>query len=157
MIDGCSRGVGAAILDAVCCVLGEIRTLSTCVSVCRAIIKWMKTMGQRLFSGNVNVLNTPFPVDMFEARSYMEKLADVWVYPRFLKEAALAPTPLERMRLTITWFIAGERGRATAPCVHAMRAMRRHACMRGHAPLAPRVHGVRPHAARRPRRPVPQL
>ncbi|KAG1666917.1 hypothetical protein FOA52_005977 [Chlamydomonas sp. UWO 241] len=73
----------------------------------KAIIKWMKTMGQRLFSGNVNVLNTPFPVDMFEARSYLEKLADVWVYPRFLKAAALAPSPLERMRLTITWFIAG--------------------------------------------------
>jgi hypothetical protein len=73
----------------------------------KAITKWMKTMGQRLFTGNVNVLNTPFPVDMFEARSYLQKLADVWVYPRFLKAAVVAPSPLERMRLTITWFIAG--------------------------------------------------
>mmetsp|Transcript_26558 Transcript_26558/g.78885 ORF Transcript_26558/g.78885 Transcript_26558/m.78885 type:complete len:479 (-) Transcript_26558:1654-3090(-) len=73
----------------------------------KAILKWMKTMGQRLFSGNVNVLNTPFPVEMFEPRSYLEKLADVWVYPRFLAAAAEQTSPLDRMKLTITWFIAG--------------------------------------------------
>ena len=49
----------------------------------------------------------PFPVDIFEPRSYLEKLADVWVYPRFLSLAAVAPSPTERMKLVVTWFLAG--------------------------------------------------
>ncbi len=36
--------------------------------VCSALGEWLKNMGQRLFSGNLNILNTPFPVKMFEPR-----------------------------------------------------------------------------------------
>jgi hypothetical protein len=101
-------------------------------------MKWMKSMGQRLVTGNVNVLNTPFPVDMFEPRSYLEKLADVWVYPRYLREAAQASSPVERMKMTMTWFIAGaagwggdlgrehmalEGGRPLHACMHACGTM----------------------------------
>lgn len=35
------------------------------------------------------------------------QLADVWVYPRFLNEAAATEDPVLRMKLVIAWFIAG--------------------------------------------------
>ena len=44
---------------------------------------------------------------MFEPRSYLEKLADVWVYPRFLDQAAHAQDPVERMTLVVTWCVCG--------------------------------------------------
>ncbi|KAG2492188.1 hypothetical protein HYH03_009436 [Edaphochlamys debaryana] len=72
-----------------------------------AIMQWVKSMGKRLLTGNINLINTPFPVTIFEPRSYLEKLADVWVYPRFLEQAAKATDPLERMKLVSTWFVAG--------------------------------------------------
>ncbi|KAG2435871.1 hypothetical protein HXX76_007066 [Chlamydomonas incerta] len=72
-----------------------------------AIMQWVKSMGKRLLTGNVNLINTPFPVNIFEPRSYLEKLADVWVYPRYLTAAAQATDPVERMKLVTTWFIAG--------------------------------------------------
>ena len=79
----------------------------------RAITEWIKSMGKRLMMGNTNLINTPFPVTMFEPRSYLEKLADVWVYPRYLSAAAEATgNPLERMKLVVTWFIAGGLGYA---------------------------------------------
>jgi len=65
-------------------------------------------MGKRMLMGDMNLINTPFPVTMFEPRSYLEKLADVWVYPKYLSAAAASVDPLERMKLVITWFIAGE-------------------------------------------------
>lgn len=33
---------------------------------------------------------------------------DVWVYPRFLNEAASAADPVRRMECVVTWFVAGE-------------------------------------------------
>eukprot|EP00198_Chlamydomonas_reinhardtii_P009896 XP_001699233.1 predicted protein [Chlamydomonas reinhardtii] len=72
-----------------------------------AIMQWVKSMGKRLLTGNVNLINTPFPVNIFEPRSYLEKLADVWVHPRYLTAAAQATDPVERMKLVTTWFIAG--------------------------------------------------
>jgi hypothetical protein len=73
-------------------------------------------MGKKLFTGNFNLINTPFPVIMFEPRSYLEKLADVWVYPRYLSAAAAAGDPVERMKLVMTWFIAGGCGGKTVQC-----------------------------------------
>lgn len=102
-------------------------------SLCRAIMSWIKSMGKKLFAGNFNLISTPFPVVMFEPRSYLEKLAgeqtsyqcqntrwsckmscvhlsysDPWVYPRFLSGAAAATDPVERMKLVMTWFVSGE-------------------------------------------------
>ena len=75
----------------------------------RAITEWIKSMGKKLLMGSINLISTPFPVTMFEPRSYLEKLADVWVYPRYLSAAAAAScNPVERMKLVSTWFIAGE-------------------------------------------------
>lgn len=72
------------------------------------VAEWLKAMGQRLFAGKVDLLSTPFPVKMFEPRSYLEKLADPWgVEPRLLKEAASTSDPARRMALIIAHFVAG--------------------------------------------------
>lgn len=44
------------------------------------------------------------PVKLFEPRSYLEKMTDIWVYPKYLRLAAEATDPLERMQHTITWY-----------------------------------------------------
>lgn len=54
--------------------------------------------------GNIDLVNFSVPVKMFEPRSYLEKLADVWVYPRMLSQAADTAEPVERMKLVITWY-----------------------------------------------------
>lgn len=38
-------------------------------------------------------------------------VADPWVYPRFLRLAAQADDPVERMQWVISWFVAGGWGR----------------------------------------------
>lgn len=59
--------------------------------------------GKKLLTGNIDLVNFSVPVKMFEPRSYLQKLADVWVYPAILAQAADAVDPVERMRLVITW------------------------------------------------------
>lgn len=54
--------------------------------------------------GNIDLVNFSVPVKMFEPRSYLEKLADVWVYPRMLSQASDTPDPVQRMKLVITWY-----------------------------------------------------
>lgn len=72
-----------------------------------AVLQLMKEAGKKLLTGNIDLVNFSVPVKMFEPRSYLEKLADVWVYPRIIAQAADATDPIERMRLVITWFVAG--------------------------------------------------
>lgn len=56
-----------------------------------------------MLTGNIDLVNFSVPVKMFEPRSYLQKLADVWVYPGIIAQAADAVDPVERMRLVITW------------------------------------------------------
>lgn len=98
----------------------------------------VKQIGRQLLAGKLNLINVSLPVKIFEPRSYLEKLADVWVYPqyvlvlstavmpamptgilipvcrchnatmcRYLKAAAETSNPIERMKLVISFFIAG--------------------------------------------------
>ena len=60
-------------------------------------------MGKKLLSGHLNLVNVSLPVRIFEPRSYLEKLTDVWVHPQFLTLAAESTDPLVRMQHTITW------------------------------------------------------
>lgn len=62
-------------------------------------------LGKKLLTGSLDLINVSLPVAMFEPRSYLEKLADVWVYPRFLDQAAHAEDPVERMTLVVTWCV----------------------------------------------------
>ena len=48
----------------------------------RAIVEVAKEAGKKLLTGNFNLINLSMPVKMSEPRSYLQKLADVWVYPR---------------------------------------------------------------------------
>ncbi|KAI8464605.1 MAG: hypothetical protein J3K34DRAFT_371908, partial [Monoraphidium minutum] len=72
-----------------------------------AIMVWVKSMGRQILAGNLNLVNTSFPVLMFEPRSYLQKLADPWVYPDYINAAAAASDPLDRMKLLTTWVVAG--------------------------------------------------
>jgi hypothetical protein len=38
----------------------------------------------------------------------LQKLADIWAYPDYINAAAAAQDPLERMKLLVTWMVAGE-------------------------------------------------
>eukprot|EP00877_Chromochloris_zofingiensis_P003387 jgi/Chrzof1/13049/Cz07g18010.t1 len=73
----------------------------------RCIMRWVKQVGRQLLSGSLNLVNTSFPVEMFEPRSYLQKLSDVWVYPEYINAAAAATDPVERMKLLVVWFVAG--------------------------------------------------
>jgi hypothetical protein len=61
----------------------------------------------QILKGNLNLVNTSFPVLMFEPRSYLQKLADIWAYPDYINAAAAQQDPLERMKLLVTWMVAG--------------------------------------------------
>eukprot|EP00891_Asterochloris_glomerata_P004009 jgi/Astpho2/4009/Aster-01170 len=72
-----------------------------------AILELAKDLGRKLLTGHINLTSTTLPVKMFSPRSYLEKLADEWLHPTFLRRAALAADPVERMKLLVCWFVAG--------------------------------------------------
>lgn len=72
-----------------------------------AIIDIAKDLGRKLLTGSLNLINLSMPVRMFEDRSYLQKLADVWVYPRLLSKAVEAKDPVVRLQWTVAWFVAG--------------------------------------------------
>ena len=80
----------------------------------------MLQLGKKLLSGSLDLVNVSLPVKMFEPRSYLEKLADVWVYPRFLELAAQAGDPQQRMVHVVTWWAA----RSPTLCLPAWQAPR---------------------------------
>jgi len=67
----------------------------------------IREMGKRLLKGSVNLIDISMPVKIFEPRSYLQKLTDPWVYPGMLDRAASASGPVERLRWTMCYFIAG--------------------------------------------------
>ncbi|KAL4423109.1 hypothetical protein ABPG77_004792 [Micractinium sp. CCAP 211/92] len=72
-----------------------------------AIVEVIKSLGRNLITGNLDLLKVSLPVRMFEPRSYLQKLADPWVYPRYLRLAAETADPVERLKWVVTFFIAG--------------------------------------------------
>ncbi len=51
--------------------------------------------------GNLNLINISLPVKMFEPRSYLQKLADAWLYTSWLQARAAAAArgwPAKRCR-----------------------------------------------------------
>ena len=54
------------------------------------------------------IVGISLPVKMFEKRSLVEKICDLWCTgPIFLKRAALENDPVERMKNAITFVISG--------------------------------------------------
>lgn len=72
-----------------------------------AIIEVMKSLAKNLLTGHLDLLKISLPVKLFEPRSYLQKLADPWVYPAFLQRAAAAG-PVERMQWVVTYIVAGK-------------------------------------------------
>ncbi|CAG9460107.1 unnamed protein product [Pedinophyceae sp. YPF-701] len=72
-----------------------------------AIFEFVKEVGKKIILGGGNLMNMSMPVKMFEPRSYLQKLTDVWVHPRLLDRAAETRDPVERMRLVVAWFLSG--------------------------------------------------
>lgn len=72
-----------------------------------AVVEVVKQLGSNLLTGNFDLLKMSLPIKLFEPRSYLQKLADPWVYPRFLGYAAETVDPIVRMKWVVTWFIAG--------------------------------------------------
>ena len=68
-----------------------------------AIFELIRDMGKQLLTGNINLVNMSMPVKMFEPRSYLEKLSDVWVHSHILTKAAACEDPVVRLRWLITW------------------------------------------------------
>lgn len=68
-----------------------------------AIFELIRDMGKQLLTGHINLVNLSMPVKMFEPRSYLEKLSDVWVHSRILTQAAACDDPVLRMKWLITW------------------------------------------------------
>lgn len=67
----------------------------------------VKQIGKQLLTGRLNLINVSLPVKLFEPRSYLEKLADVWVSPRFLHQAAQTSDPVGRLKLVVAFFLSG--------------------------------------------------
>lgn len=67
----------------------------------------IKQIGQSLTQG-ISLTRVAIPVHIAEPRSYLEMICDGWCYaPIFLKQAALESDPVERMKLVVTFAVAG--------------------------------------------------
>jgi hypothetical protein len=68
-----------------------------------AIFELVSTVSRQLLTGQVNLVNVSMPVKMFEPRSYLQKLSDVWVHSRMLTVAANSEGPVLRLKWVVTW------------------------------------------------------
>eukprot|EP01006_Ploeotia_vitrea_P047236 TRINITY_DN67105_c1_g7_i1.p1 TRINITY_DN67105_c1_g7~~TRINITY_DN67105_c1_g7_i1.p1 ORF type:complete len:484 (-),score=266.68 TRINITY_DN67105_c1_g7_i1:106-1557(-) len=67
----------------------------------------LRQMGQNIMQGK-SVINISLPVRIFEARSFLQRIADVWAYaPCYLTKAARAKDPVERLKYVVTFLVAG--------------------------------------------------
>ena len=71
------------------------------------LIDLVKRAGKKLMEGK-GVVAISLPVRLFERRSTVERMCDLWsTGPIFLLEAARSEDPVERMKKCITFFISG--------------------------------------------------
>lgn len=67
----------------------------------------VKKVGKKLMVGK-GAVAVSLPVRIFERRSTLERILDLWsTGPIFLKAAALATDPLEKLKYTIAFFVSG--------------------------------------------------
>ncbi|OQR85498.1 hypothetical protein THRCLA_10689 [Thraustotheca clavata] len=71
------------------------------------LMEVIKSMGTKLLEGK-SAVSLSLPVRIFEPRSMLERLVDLYLYaPNYLSKANDATDPLERFKLTMTFAIAG--------------------------------------------------
>eukprot|EP01133_Synstelium_polycarpum_P002256 gene2256-2556_t len=67
----------------------------------------VKSVGNSIIEGK-ELTNTTLPIQLFEARSFLEKLTDTWCYaPCYLPKAAACTNPVERMKNIVAFTISG--------------------------------------------------
>jgi len=67
----------------------------------------MQRAGKTLMEGR-GIVSVSLPVKIFEKRSALEKMTDLWCTgPKYLPLAAASTDPVERLKLVITFFISG--------------------------------------------------
>jgi hypothetical protein len=73
----------------------------------RAIIwEFLQKIGKQIFTGAI--FRISMPVGLCEPRSFLQRLADQWSYvPAFITPAAQSKDPVERMKLVMTFALAG--------------------------------------------------
>lgn len=68
---------------------------------------FIKSVGSNIFEGK-NLLNVSLPVVLFEPRSFLESLPDLWSFaPQTLAKAAKLKDPIERFKLCAVFALAG--------------------------------------------------
>ena len=73
---------------------------------CNATWKWIRGLGGRLVEG-INLTKVSLPVEIFEDRSFPQRLPDSWAQFDLLLEAAKCADPVERLRLMVAFAISG--------------------------------------------------
>ncbi|EGG13889.1 oxysterol binding family protein [Cavenderia fasciculata] len=67
----------------------------------------VKSVGNSIIEGK-ELTNTSLPIGLFEPRSFLEKLTDTWCYaPQYLPKAAATSDPVERLKLVVSFTVAG--------------------------------------------------
>lgn len=73
-------------------------------------IAWevVKGLGNSILEGK-ELVSTTLPINLFEPRSFLERLTDLWAYaPRYLSKAAdIKGDPVERMKHVIAFAVSG--------------------------------------------------
>ena len=85
--------------------------MTACMS--KALLAWRRGwVAGAAVAPSASLLTGPPTIQLMcpcvQPRSYLEKLADTWRYPRYLSAAAAASTPEERMKHVTAYFVAGE-------------------------------------------------
>eukprot|EP00753_Platysulcus_tardus_P021836 PLAT9142.1.p1 GENE.PLAT9142.1~~PLAT9142.1.p1 ORF type:complete len:927 (+),score=380.70 PLAT9142.1:17-2797(+) len=67
----------------------------------------LRSMGSNLMEGK-SLINISLPVNIFEARSYLQRMTDNWSFASiYLPKASDADTPLRRLQYVMTFIVAG--------------------------------------------------
>jgi hypothetical protein len=67
----------------------------------------IKSVGSNILEGK-DLVNTSLPIYLFEPRSFLERLTDIFAYaPCFLRKAAHVNDPAERMKYVVAFAITG--------------------------------------------------
>jgi hypothetical protein len=72
-----------------------------------AIWSWLKSVGANAFREGVNLTKISMPVQLFEKRSFLERLSSNWDYLDLLMAAANCTDPADRMKYVVGFAISG--------------------------------------------------
>ena len=73
----------------------------------KVIWKWIKSVGSKILSDGVNLTKISLPVELFESKSFLERVCDSWGYLQLLLKGSECTDPVERMRFLIAFAVSG--------------------------------------------------